>query len=158
MLARARAAQAASLARARATGPTSGTGVGVGEGLGEGEEGFDEGRVKTLMKSLGGAQRAALMRVVLDCASALALRSSVSQQTADHFSLPPRSACMPGDVSRMIAALEHYRKTAFDVLTHLPEELGAEILSYLPVRELVGMALVRPSPLSSASRCLVVRR
>lgn len=57
---------------------------------------------------------------------------------------------MPGDVGRMIDVLEHYRKTAFDILTHLPVELGTEILSYLDVPELLSKSSVRLYPLATS--------
>lgn len=50
----------------------------------------------------------------------------------------------------MIDVLEHYRKTAFDILTHLPVELGTEILSYLDVPELLSKSSVRLYPLATS--------
>ncbi|KAG8844027.1 hypothetical protein FRB91_002911, partial [Serendipita sp. 411] len=64
---------------------------------GDGNGGFNEADVRRVIRGLHMSDRMRLISIILDC-------------------------CYPGDVSQQIRLLEKYRRSTFDILTHLPTE------------------------------------
>ncbi|KAF8310300.1 hypothetical protein DL93DRAFT_1665994 [Clavulina sp. PMI_390] len=84
---------------------------------GDGFGGFDEDAIRGMLRVMRQADRMRLLHIVLE-------------------------GCLPGDVPLMIALLERYAKTSFDIMTHLPPALSARVLAYLRLPELLTAELV----------------
>ncbi|KAG8818713.1 hypothetical protein FRC17_010736 [Serendipita sp. 399] len=84
---------------------------------GDGNGGFSEGDVRKVIRGLHMSDRMRLISIILDC-------------------------CLPGDISQQIRLLEKYRRSTFDILTHLPEDIALTILRCLTVSQLLGVETV----------------
>ncbi|KAG8777505.1 hypothetical protein FRC15_011287 [Serendipita sp. 397] len=84
---------------------------------GDGNGGFNEADVRRVIRGLHMSDRMRLISIILDC-------------------------CYPGDVSQQIRLLEKYRRSTFDILTHLPTNISTVILRFLTVSQLLGVESV----------------
>jgi pyrimidine and pyridine-specific 5'-nucleotidase len=83
---------------------------------GDGKGSFDETKIRVAIRSLSLPDRMRLLHIILD-------------------------SCLPGDIPNMIAQLQKYARSVFDILSHLPQNLAARVLTFLPIPDLLSSSL-----------------